>query len=527
MTAGGLAALLAFGIPDAPAPGEPLLLDAWTSADTVAAILARDPAPTLTWADSVPPGRDVTALLAAAARGGGAVTVAMPDDAGTLRLEPPARPVAGRRGALRLSVRAGADSEVPVALVGPGGRIDTVRVSTGPDGRGATAVAVEPAREGVATWTARSGDAAATVHAWVRPPSPVRVFVWGGAPGSESRYLVRALESAGMEVVVRQDLGRGLAVTTPGAEAPGSLDESSRYDVLVLVGRPRRADEALALRWVRERGGGLLLLDAVSSDSPLAPWAPLGAWAEHSAAEISWSGPAEIVPLPGPELLTRATPVPEGGVLMARVDGEPVVHRVHLGRGRIVAAGLESWPWVMKAGLVSEHRAFWESVVEWLAGGLTDGTMLVAEAASPGLRWEGRFEGQVPEQVLLTEPDSGGPGAQVLPVERSPAGTGRVAFVPRVAGRHTLRPAFQWSNADDTAAFCVVAVSAEEKHSWTDAALRVGRAGGRMGDAETLGLGRSDARSPGRPRVLPWTLFLALGGVSVAGWTLRRVRGLP
>ena len=543
LVAVGLLALLVFGLPGGPAPGEPLLLNSATPPDTVAAILARDTAPTLSWVDTLPPGRKITALLSAAARGPGVVTLALPDRAGRIRVEAPDRPVAGRRAALRVSVRGEPATEVPVTVEGTGGRVDTVGIVTGPDGRGSVSLGVEANREGTASWTARSPYGAAVAHAWARPASPVRVLVWGGAPGSESRYLVRALEAAGVEVEVRQELGRGLAVTSPEVTVPRTLDDLGGYDVVAFIGAPPEAVGALALRWVRERGGGLLLAGGLASSSPLSRWAPSGTAVDGSAADIEWEGPAEIVPLPGAEIVTRARRLPRfgggpGGVPVARLDGDPIAHVVHLGRGRLFSAAFESWPWVMRAGLTAEHRAFWESVVEWLAGGLRGETVLVAEPANVGARWDGRFEGQAPSEVLLSRDPPGAAAVEALSILDREDGTARVALVPTRAGVHGLRSASGTTPAE-TVTFGVVAVDPAEGLTWTASAHSIGRGGGRIVSADGLGptAGSPDgdrgevppvgSRAPGRRLGLSWLLLIALAGITVLGWTLRRIQGLP
>jgi len=543
VAAAGLVALLIFGIPAAPAPGEPLLLSSETPPDTVAAILARDTAPILSWVDTVPPGRGVTSLLAAAAGQGGDVTLALPGRAGGIRVEAPDRPVAGRRAALRISIRAQPDSEAQVTVEGPGGGVDTLRIATGLDGRGAVSLGVEASREGAASWTVRSPAGTAVAHAWVRPASRVRVLVWGRAPNSESRYLVRALEAAGMEVAVLQGLGRGLTVASSDVAEPRTIDDLLNYDVIALMGSPSEAADALALRWARARGGGLLLAGGVASSSPLVRWAPSGPGAEQSAADVAWTGPAEIVPLSGAEIMIRATGLPDAGLPVAEVDGEAIAHLDYLGRGRLFTAAFQSWPWVMRAGLVAEHHAFWESVVEWLAGGLAGKTVMVAEPAVVGTRWEGRLEGEASSEVLLTRDTPGAAAPEALSTTNLRGATTGAAFVPTEAGAHRLRLSRDTIADPGPRPFGVVAVAPTEGVTWTAAARSIGRAGGRIasiGEAEArrrategepsdiapFQAAPAGVRSPDRRTGLSWLLFLGLGGLTVLGWALRRIQGL-
>jgi hypothetical protein len=538
----GLAALLAFGLRRGADPGVPLLLDAATTVDQLVDILVRDTAPVLAYVDSVPPTRAVTALLASAAEGGADVTLAIPGDAGRLRVVPPDRPVARRRAALDVTVRGEPGSDVPVTVAGQTGAADTLVVAIGPDGRGAASVAVEPSRPGVETWTVRTPDAEVTAHAWVRPEAPIRVLVWSGAPGWESRWLVRALEASGMDVAVRQDLGRDLAVTTEGASAPRTLDDLAAYDVLALVGAAADSAGALARQWVAERGGGLLVV-AANGDAR-----------EVAAAELAWAGPAEIVPLPPAVIVVRASTVPAAGFPVVEVGGgaarrittglapdaaaggsasgaAALVRADYVGRGRTFASGLETWPWVMEAGLGDEHEGYWESVVEWLAGGLTEGVLLEAEPAQPWVRWEGRVEGTLPAALLLRRPTTA-PGEatadEPLPAILDADGAGAiVAFVPVAEGAHALEPVWSLGDAGPGPSVVgTVAAPAGEPLAWTAASLELGRAGARLlaADDPALSAGARPARSS---QALPWIAFLLLALLAASAWTARRVRGRP
>lgn len=531
----GLIALLSLGVPRGPEPGEPALVDAVTSADELAAILVQDTAPILTYADSTPPTRAVTALLASAAQSGAEVALAVPGDEGRLRVVPPDRAVARRRAALGVHLRGEPGDEVSVTIRGQTGAADTVVVPIGPDGRGSASVAVEPSLPGAASWTVQARGAEATAHAWVRPETPVRVFVWSGPPGWESRWLIRALEATGTQLSVRQDLGRDLAVTTEGASAPRSLDDLAAYDVLVLVDAAADSADALAHRWVAERGGGLLLVGTSAAAPTLARWAPRGQAVDVAAAGLDWRGPAEIVPLPAAEIIARGVPLPGSGTVVtavgtaARSDAasgtepgpSPVFARAaYLGRGRIYASGLESWPWAMEAGFGAEHAAYWESVVEWLAGGLADDMLLAGEPGVPGTRWEGRIEGDIPAALTLRRPAAQAAQSMDEPLPTRGDGTASavVAFVPVAEGAHALVP----FDADSTS-LGTVAAPATERLSWTAAAAAIGAAGGRIVSGDDA----QRARAARPARTLPWITFLLLAALAVAGWTARRVRGRP
>jgi hypothetical protein len=534
----GLVALLALGVPRGPEPGEPALVDAATTADELVTILVQDTAPILTYADSTPPTRAVTALLASAAEGGAEVALAVPGDAG-LRVVPPDRAVARRRAALGVHLRGEPGDEVSVTIRGQTGAADTVVVPIGPDGRGSASVAVEPSLPGAASWTVRAPGAEATAHAWVRPETPVRVLVWSGPPGWESRWLVRALEATGLQISVRQDLGRDLAVTTEGARAPRSLDDLAAYDVLVLVDAAADSADALAHRWVAERGGGLLLVGTSAAAPALARWAPRGQAVDVAADGLDWRGPAEIMPLPAAEIVARGVPLPGSGTVVAAArtaagtggdaasgtnpGPSPVLARAaYLGRGRIYASGLESWPWAMEAGFGAEHAAYWESVVEWLAGGLADDMLLAGEPGVPWTRWEGRIEGDIPAGLTLRRPAAAAAEAmpdEPLPTRGDGAASPVVAFVPVAEGAHALV-----SFDADSTSLGTVAAPSTERLSWTAAAAAIGAAGGRIVSGDDAR--RASAARPARPaRTLPWIAFLLLATLAVAGWTARRVRG--
>ena len=568
----GLAVLIAVGIPRRPAPGEPIRVDASVSPEALAEILAADTAADLTWADSVAPTRAVSTLLAAAAAAGGRVTVRVPAGAGGLRVEPPVHAVARRRAPLVIEVSGPAGTDVPVTITADAGATDSLVVPIGEAARSRAVVAVEPTRAGHASWTVRTAATERVVHAWVRPEASVRVLVWTGPPSWESRWLVRALESVGMDVVVRQDLGRNLAVTSaegaassgtsaassevgalgsgaglpnPPTDAPTSLDDLTAWDVLAFVGAPDDETAALVLRWVAERGGGLLIAGPGEWPASLDGWAPGDVVERPLASVLEWAGPAEVVPLPSAEIAVRAISVPsvEGG---PAAGAAPVVSTTsstyaragYLGRGRVLTSGIETWPWVMEAGHADAHAAYWESVVEWLASGLTADVALHAPIAQPRVRWTGHLEGEVPGPFGLSrpggssEPDgqseidarsgSAVPASEGLAVtdERAPS----ITFVPSASGAHGLAPI-----TGAAPIFGAIAAPHSERLSWTAAALEIGRAGGRVVPARrTTAEGTAQLSTPASPsRTLRWLLFLGLAALATIGWATRRVSGRP
>lgn len=505
-------ALAVFG-PLGDADGEtPIQVTSASTPDMVARTFALDGAVGAVYSDSVAPSPALATLLAGAAARKAPVRLPVPGAMPEIVVTPPAAAVAMRRAPLGIDVRGAPGTDLPVTIEGPAGRVDSVTVRLGPDGRGAVAVAVEPASEGEASWTVRAGGAVAIGTTWVRPAASVRVLVLTGAPGWEARYLVRALEAAGADVAVHQVLGRDQIVASSGAVVPGRMADLMAWDVVALVDPPSATPGPLLLEWMLQEGGGLLLLGTGAFGTALAPWSPAGTPREVTGSSLVWTGPAEIVPLPAAEIVSRA--IPAGGAGRAPVA---VAERTHVvasadwvGRGRLFTSGLESWRWAMEAGLTTEHQTYWESVVEWLAGGLTADYSLTGRAGTPMVAWEGRLEGVLPSTIALGRP--GGP-AESLVVARAVA-SGRVRFVPLTTGAHTLGDRHDGTGIGADA----------NPLAWTAAALEIGGMGG-----DIRARASDDART-GRPLRSPatrlWLLFLVLGGVAVANWATRRASGL-
>lgn len=479
----------------------------------------------IVYADSVPPSAAVSALLAGEASravdfslagpapGPARVTLTVPGSAPRLQLTAPTHLIAERRAALDLVVRGAPSSEAVVVLSEGSGLEDTIHVAFDPSGTARTSIGIEPHRAGAATWTARMDGSAATAWAWVRSATAVRALVLTGPPGNESRQLIRSLEGAGIDVTVRQDLGRALTVESAGASLPTDLADLESFDVVVVI-EPLAAPMDLLLTWVVERGGGLLRLVSATVDA-------------ESISRIEWTGPAELLPLPAADVQTRAQRVtpPPGGIGLPVAQGEsddedrPVYARADwLGRGRVYTSGLQSWPWVMEVGAVAAHRSHWESIVEWLAGGLVADATLRDTPAITGLAWSGRIDGPAPASLALSRPPTDRPAP---PTDRELLTTPTLLALPVTAGAHTLADA-----EDPTSAplFGFVAGPADASSGWDDAALRVGGAGGTVTVADGTD---SSARPVGERSDLRWLLFVLVGALAGAGWTTRRIAGLP
>jgi hypothetical protein len=524
-----------------------------TAADLSAALSAPSTTSTtrLVYADSVAPTAAVATLLAGAASRGNPVSLWTPGRLPGLEITAPTEAVAGRRVALDVTLRGRPGESIELVIHDRPGSADTVRVTVGQGGVTTTAIAVEPTRAGPAEWTARArgeaeGDESSGVpgesvvaRTWVRGESAVRVLVLSGPPNWEVRYLARALEGAGMELRVVQDLGRERSVASPGATRPASLDDLGAYDVVVLAGGQDRPLEALLHRWMTTRGGGVLLLGPGAADGALSAWSARGTPVEGNTGAIHWAGPAEIVPLPAEDLVARRATLPPtiAGVPVAWTgDDSTRPEETHSaagwqGRGRIFTSAIESWPWAVEAGLVAEHAAHWESVVEWLAGGLVDDTYLTAGAGTPGVAWTGRIDGAIPETFALLRPTDDPLASpltraatsmsepSVAPETLRPQRTGPssavLRLVPTAVGPHAL---------GTLAEHGIVVTSPESRRSWTEVALLVGAAGGQVrlaSDDTEATLGRLD-QGDGRR----WLHFLILAAAAVVAWAARRLEGL-
>jgi hypothetical protein len=514
----GLVALLVLGLGDAEPAGGVSFVSSETSADRLAAALAVDGAASVSFVDSVAPSREVTRLLSGAAARGIGVRLVVPGVPPALEVSGPAVTVAHRRSALTVTVRAAPGTEVPIAVGDASGVSDTLTVRVGNDGDdlagvAVVSVAVEPSRPGANSWTVSMGTDSVEVTSWTRPEAPVRMLVLSASPGWETRAMVRALEEAGGRVTTWSDLGRELSVGTRGAAVPTRVADLMDFDVLALVGAVPGMSLDTAFQWVGEVGGGLLVVNA----TPAAAGSPPERTVRANA--LRWSGPAEIVPLPAADLDLTVLPLLEAAgpaTVVAAADelGSILAEAESYGRGRIFRSGVQTWPFVLEAGLGAAHTAYWESVVEWLASGLRGDRHLQASAAAPHMAWRGTIEGAVPDTVTVVSP-GGGTGVQ-RSVQRRSDGTGIVRFVPNEVGEYVLGGGLDAG---------VGVATGRSTTSWVDAALEVGAAGGEVEVAAQTDMSRAN-----RPlgASTPWRLpvFVLLAGAALAGWAVRRLAGL-
>jgi hypothetical protein len=481
-------------------------------ADALASTVVSVP---LEYADSIAPTREISVLLAGAAHTGRSVALNVPATLPALEVDIPQELIAQRRAALRVRIRAEPSSEATLYIDDPSGATDSVLVRIDADGFAEASVAIEPARTGVATWTVRAGPHAVTAHARVLSEQPVRVLLLTEAAEWESRYLVRALEAAGAAVSVHQQLGRDQIVASDQTSRPSTLDELSAWDVVAVAGAVSAATERLLSQWVSERGGGLLLVSGAAPSAELAQWAAISTPVSRPAEDLEWAGPVEIVPLPASDLSPRMVTLPAGGSPVAWSRNSGGSESVHaradwVGRGRIFSSGFESWPWVMEVGQIEGHRRYWESVVEWLASGLTRDVVLAGQPGLANVAWDGRLQGMgAAAQIISTRAQQA--RVEVLYV---PGHTPRVRTVPTETGVHPITV----GERD----FGMISVDATERTSWTGAALEIGSRGGTVAAAS----GSLTPPTPWNRTLLRWLAFLLLAALASIAWAARRLAGL-
>jgi hypothetical protein len=460
-------------------------------------------------------------------------------------LLPPHRLRAGRPTALGIT----AFESMRPTVVSPAGIEETLDLKAGET----DAFVLRPRAEGWATWRlspdpdGTGGEVPWT--AWVEPARPLRMLALSGPPTPESRLALRALEEAGEEVEAWIHLGRDLWI---GRE-PGPLpDEPSAYEdfdaVLLFPGLALPEETASALESaVRDGGRGLLLAGTDGGSTALVPRGlgslRAGGWSGSGAVRadaLRWRLPPEVEPLPPADLSVRLLDGvgPEEAGL-----GVPLELAAH-GRGRIGALALvDTWRWRMEGGFEGEHRAFWRSTVEWLAGGLVADPALepLGDAHRAGaavrVRWvEKGGEAQTADDrpgiagIRVT-----GPGGEErvleLPAVRdtSVGAVGLGTFVPFETGAYVLVPL----GPDGEAREPGIGISAS---GWEQAPLdpegALGRLalaspGGRIDAAGALPDPAAPLRT-GDPTVLRAALlFTLLAGLLGTEWALRRLRGRP
>lgn len=405
---------------------------------------------------------DAELELLSAVAGRAPLAIALPEPGTALHLEPPASPRTHRTTAIPFTVYgAPPNATARVQLQDHAGVLDSLIVPVGDDGSAAGAFRLRPARTGWQEWrvtaeianasivhgeetepeaaddpaeqgmagaaTAREADGDDPAHgpatlqrstgAWVVDTDAPHILVLAGAPTWESRFVIGALEEAGIDV----DPVLSLATDIYAAERtalPTDLDDLTTYDaVFLLPGARIDAAERQALEhYVTEQGGGVLLTDDTIAWQQLGQGRPAPAQ-EIGAADIRWSLPAELAPLPAGDIRsashllprlrpgsTAAAETPDGALLALRPSGF----------GRLALLGIrETWRWRMEGGHVAEHREFWRSLADWLAAGSpgTPRLTLAPQRTTVGIPVELQLHtrlGTEPPEIRLHRPTNGG-----------------------------------------------------------------------------------------------------------------------
>lgn len=529
-----LAALLAAGL--GTRAGHPTAVflagEAEDTDDLARALLADTAPPALLRAAGRPPTETELALLAEAAERS-PLMVERPAVPSPLEVEAPETPFAGRAAALRFVARGEPEDTAVVRLMGPGEAILDSAVLVA-DGRGTASGAfrVRPASPGWMDWGVAMGDQRARAGAWVAPAEPPRVLVVTGPPSWESRYAVRALERAGVEVALVQRLGRGNVVTAGGAPVRWWTEEAlADRDALLLLAGAEAGPEALrALEAYGARGRGVLLAAGAVGLAQLGPAGGVAAAGALPADSLSWSAPPEIAPLPTADLSTGVLPFrlpsPAATVAARTAAGEPVLILAPLGRGRVAGLGLlDTWRWALRAGHEAEHRAFWRSLADWLSAPAADslGVRLEPAEAAAGATVDVRFHGSAAAPELTLQR----PGGVAEPLSLADAEEGRRArFVTADTGVHVLR-AGGVGIAAFRATLAPQAPAAELGRARL--AMVADATGGEALDAATFREHRMamETRAGGLGGAWRVALFAALVALALLEWSLRRLRGLP
>jgi hypothetical protein len=363
-------------------PG-PLVLHPWDSGPGGGRQMTTAAAPVLAGAarpsvvvrpsTSTPTGAELELLAALAARA--PLLVALPGDVPALWVEPPGHARTERAAAVAFGVtaRPGGDT-VRVRLYDGAGPVDSLAVVVPASGRVEGAFRVRPTRAGWQDWRIEAVGATRRAGAWVHEALPPHVLLLAGPPTWESRFVLRALDEAGARTAAVIPLGRGLHAGDAGPSMPADSASMARYDAVLLL--PGAVLDAGALRTLERYvagGGGLLAVGHNDAWRAFGLSDSAGAEGEVAGAAVRWQLPAELAPLPAAELRVPVLPLGAAGpgafVAAMADDGAPLLAVRQSGMGRVAALGvLETWRWRMEAGRVDEHREFWRSLADWLAG---------------------------------------------------------------------------------------------------------------------------------------------------------------
>jgi hypothetical protein len=370
--------------------------------------------------------------------------------------------------------------------------------------------------------------------AMVAATEPLRVLVYELRPSWTATFVRRALERDARFAVASMTIASPRVSATSGDVAPlprTPLDDV-RAVILGGVDRATAADGAVLDRFMRERGGAVLLLPDSRSDlRALSQWLPI-----PRATERLLERPAPLsvdAPLPAfaaSELLTFSA-APGMRVLAASGARDAVIAAVPVGGGRLVLSGaLDAWRY--RANERAAFDRFWQAAVGGLAAASPPAVdvAVVPPVMAPGTTAQVRVRvrgdaGGVSAMLASGEPVRLWPDAEPGAFHGSfvPTGESRAGRIVVAAGR-----------ASGTGRFIVAPGARHARPAFPPLALLAESRGGMDVGADDLSalvrtlrdeLPAPSVRITRRPMRSVWWMLpfaVCLGGE----WWIRRRRGL-
>jgi len=390
------------------------------------------------------------------------------------------------------------------------------------DGARALRVSADPT-EGEATTIDNAVDVGVHVAA-VRIP----VLVYDARPSWASTFVRRALEDDPRFLVEhRVGLGPSLAAGTPAGRLEArALDAAS----VVIAGAPdslAAADVELLDRFVRRRGGTLILLPDRSPGGAAARLFP-GRWTEHLEATVSPAGPLRVS-----ESLRMSAPSPFDVVLASVKDSATIVASPS-GRGRFVISGaLDAWRYRADDG--GAFDGFWRTlVIESAATSAAVSIEFAHGTAHPSTEMpivvrHRRMEDGVPAVVSATTTCGDQPAAVVRlwPAGEAGVWTGHVAVgrdgaCEVMAAVENGPVAVAGIAVTNGATRTVNEVLAKLERAVTRRGGVAVPAGQAAGAAASLMTPPREEQQPFRPMHSPWWMFPFVTCLGVEWWLRRR-----
>jgi hypothetical protein len=537
----GSVALIAAGVPERSAETQPILrLPAdWHAGEAgdvriVRALRRSASGPLLAERQPgrLPAAAELDALASLGARA--TILAATPEQPRVvLRASSPISTPAERSMAVGFELLGAPGDSVIVRLGDRAGALDSAHIRLDAAGRAAGSFRMRPPRDGWQEWSLDASGVGRIVGTWVRPATPLRVLVASGPPDWESRFVLRALDEAGVQTAAILPLGRDLGAGDAGSGMPVSDDALSAFDAVVVLPGARLGDaEVRALQRFAARGGGVLGVGRTDL------WRAFGIADEAAettadAAAIRWQAPAELAPLPGVELRVAAAPIAglRAPAFAAALHGDAALLAIRpYGYGRAAALGLtETWRWRMEAGSIAEHREFWHALADWLAADADAGPRLhiastIGALAQPVDVEVADGDGRSTSTLVLRRPDG---TSERLELHAHGNGVQRARFVPVQAGEHRIA----FDDGSVRAAFVASADDVAVDDATARLALLAWASGGALVRPDSVGAWREAwlagaAVHQGSATWPRWLLFALIVGAAFGEWTVRRLRGL-